>query len=112
MMRTRSGGWLGVRASWLTGPGVESAIAVVLEPASPPQLMPLLSRAHRLTPREADLVRLLVRGLSTSDLSGQLHISEHTVQDHLKSIFDKVGVRSRRELLAALMATPASSDAP
>jgi DNA-binding CsgD family transcriptional regulator len=57
-------------------------------------------------------VRLLVRGLSTSDLSSQLHISEHTVQDHLKSIFDKVGVRSRRELLAALQATTLRQDAP
>jgi DNA-binding CsgD family transcriptional regulator len=111
-LRTRSGGWLGVRASWLTGPGVEGAIAVVLEPPPAPQLMPLLARAHGLTAREADVVRLLIRGLSTSDLSGQLHISEHTVQDHLKSIFDKVGVRSRRELLAALVPAPRSGAAP
>jgi DNA-binding CsgD family transcriptional regulator len=109
-LRTRSGAWLGVRASWLTGMG--GAIAVVLEPPSTPQLMPLLARAHGLTAREAELVRLLIRGLSTSDLAGQLHISEHTVQDHLKSIFDKVGVRSRRELLPALVATRPSADAP
>jgi len=76
------------------------------------QLMPLLARVHRFTAREAELVRLLVRGLSTSELAGPLHVSEHTVQDHLKSIFDKVGVRSRRELLAALVATSLSNDAP
>jgi DNA-binding CsgD family transcriptional regulator len=110
-LRTRSGGWLGVRATWLSGPGMGDAIAVVLEPPSTPQLMPLLARAHRLTAREAEVVRLLIRGLSTSDLSGQLHISEHTIQDHLKSIFAKVGVRSRRELLPALVPAPPTADA-
>lgn len=105
-LRTRSGSWLGVRASWLTGPTVGGVIAVVLEPPPAPQLMPLLARAHGLTAREGELVRLLIRGLPTSELAHRLHISEHTVQDHLKSIFDKVGVRSRRELLVALMAAP------
>jgi DNA-binding CsgD family transcriptional regulator len=105
-LRSRSGTWLGLRASWLSGPGIGSAIAVVLEPPPAPQLMPLLARAHGLTAREGQLVRLLIRGLPTSELANQLHISEHTVQDHMKSIFDKVGVRSRRELLVAMMAVP------
>jgi DNA-binding CsgD family transcriptional regulator len=60
--------------------------------------------------RESELVRLLIRGLPTSELADQLHISEHTVQDHLKSIFDKVGVRSRRELLLAMTAAPPSRE--
>jgi DNA-binding CsgD family transcriptional regulator len=98
--------WLGLRASWLTGPAVGGAIAVVLEPPPAPQLMSLLARAHGLTARERELVRLLIRGLPTSELADQPHISEHTVQDHLKSIFHKVGVRSRRELLVAMMAAP------
>lgn len=48
-----------------------------------PEVLPLIARTHELTPREAELVRLVSRGLSTSELAARLHISEHTVQDHL-----------------------------
>jgi DNA-binding CsgD family transcriptional regulator len=49
-------------------------------------------------------LQLVARGLSTAEISEAFHISSNTVQDHLKSIFEKVGVRSRRELVGRLFA--------
>jgi DNA-binding NarL/FixJ family response regulator len=41
-----------------------------------------------------------MHGFSTEEISAALCVSLNTVQDHLKKIFDKVGVHSRRELVA------------
>ena len=46
----------------------------------------------------------LVAGLDTRALTERLFISRHTVQDHLKSIFPKIGIHSRRQLLASFNA--------
>jgi DNA-binding CsgD family transcriptional regulator len=51
---------------------------------------------------EEELVKLVVRGLSTTRISQMLFISEHTVHNHLRSVFEKVGVRSRGELVKRL----------
>jgi DNA-binding CsgD family transcriptional regulator len=99
-LRTGSGRWLIVHASRLSGAARANSIAVILEPAQPAEIAPVIVRAYDLTERERDVVQHVIRGLSTSEISELLFISANTVQDHLKAIFDKVGVRSRRELVA------------
>lgn len=98
---TLSGHWLVLHASRLAG-GDADRIAVVIEPARPHEIAPLLLAAYRLTKRERDVVGLCLAGASTEEIAARLYISSYTVQDHLKVVFEKVGVRSRRELVSRI----------
>ena len=75
-------------------------IAVIIEPAHPSTLAPLLLSSRGLTPREREVALLVLRGASTQAIAADLHLSAYTVKDHLKAIFDKLGVRSRRDLVS------------
>jgi DNA-binding CsgD family transcriptional regulator len=75
---------------------------IIIEPTKPEELLPFSMSAYGLSPREEELVKLVVRGLSTMRISRTLFISEYTVQNHLRSVFEKVGVRSRGELVKRL----------
>ncbi len=44
----------------------------------------------------------IARGGSTSEIAAELFLSPHTVRDHIKTVFEKVGVSSRGELVARL----------
>ena len=48
------------------------------------------------------MCREVIAGRSTTDIAGRLFVAATTVQDHLKSVFSKVGGRSRGELVARL----------
>jgi DNA-binding CsgD family transcriptional regulator len=58
--------------------------------------------AYGLTEREQQLTRLVLQGFSTSDIADRLVISVHTVQEHLKNIFAKTGMRARRDLVTKI----------
>ena len=98
-VRTESGTWLIVRGSTLVGEG-EACTAVTLQPAQRHDLAPLIADAYQLTERERAVTELIAQGLATNAIARRLRLSPWTVQDHLKSIFDKVGVSTRGELVA------------
>jgi DNA-binding NarL/FixJ family response regulator len=98
-VRTRSGHWLVVRGSML-GAGPDARAVVILEAARSPELAPLIAAAYGLTERERAVTQLVAQGLPTNDIGNRLHLSPYTVQDHLKAIFEKVGVSTRGELVA------------
>jgi DNA-binding CsgD family transcriptional regulator len=96
------GRWVSVRAARLGQPVPTSgaAIAVTIELANPAERADVFSRTHGLTTREAELVRHIIAGADTRGTARALGIAEHTVNDHLKSIFAKAGTNSRRQLIA------------
>jgi DNA-binding CsgD family transcriptional regulator len=102
-VRARSGRWLSLHAAQsedeLGRPGEQT---VVIAPAHPEEVAWLGVAAYALSPREEDVVKLVVGGLSTRQIADRLFIAEHTVQRHLSNIFEKVGVRSRRALVKQL----------
>ena len=95
---SRSGTWIVLHGTSLVASGSRRA-AVIVEPAHPARLAPLLMSAYGLTEREQEVTRLILRGDSTAEIAERLVVSPHTVQEHLKKIFEKTGVRSRRELV-------------
>jgi DNA-binding CsgD family transcriptional regulator len=95
---SRSGTWIVLHGTSLVGSGSRRA-AVIVEPAHPARITPLLMSAYGLTKREQEVTRLVLRGDSTAQIAERLVVSPHTVQEHLKKIFEKSGVRSRRELV-------------
>ncbi len=98
-VRTREGGWLVLHGTRMPA-GPAERLAVLIEPAGPPELWPMIADAYRLSRRERDITLLCLRGLSTAEMARALHVSPYTLQDQLKVIFDKVGVRARRALVA------------
>ena len=103
-LRDQSGRWLVLHASCLDGGAAEGTVAVVIEPAKSAEIAPIVIEAYGLSPRERDVVRALARGSSTPEIAGELFLSAHTVRDHIKSVFEKLGVSSRGELVAKLFA--------
>ena len=102
-LRTPGGHWLVMHGCVLEGAGAGGATAVVIEPARAPEIAPLIVEAYGLSAREREVARLVALGASTGEVARELVISPYTVQDHLKAIFDKVGVRSRADLTRRVM---------
>jgi DNA-binding CsgD family transcriptional regulator len=104
-VRIRRGTWLVCHASLLCdADDALTGVAVVIEPATAAEIAPIIVQAYDLTEREQQITRLIARGAGTAEIAEELFLSAHTVRDHVKAIFAKVGVSSRGELVARLFA--------
>lgn len=96
--------WVTARASRL-GPD----IAVSIEPSTTTERLDLLARTSALSQRETEVLNLLSIGLDTHQIADQLVVSEHTVNDHIKSLLAKSGVRTRQRLMSRVAGTDRSA---
>jgi len=73
------------------------------EPGHPPVTLtvagPRTPAAQSLTRRERQVARLAAQGYTAREIGSQLHIGKRTVETHLANAYDKLGVRSKRELV-------------
>jgi DNA-binding CsgD family transcriptional regulator len=113
------GFWLTLRAARLatsdlrrTRGQAPAGIVVTIEETSAAERLELYCLAAGLTPRERELVALLATGADTRAMARLMHLSEHTVQDHLKSIFTKTSTRDRVGLLSRALGTRRASSPP
>lgn len=99
-VKTRSGQWALVHASTMS----DGNITVIIEPAQAAEIAPIIVEAYDLSAREQQVTELVARGFNTNQIAAELVLSAHTVRDYVKTVFEKVGVTSRGELVAKLFA--------
>jgi DNA-binding CsgD family transcriptional regulator/GAF domain-containing protein len=102
-LRLASGHWLTVGAAALESAADDgNLIAVTLAPVAIAEREKIQLELYELTPREREVALLLTRAATNDEIARALWISRHTVKDHVKAIYAKVGVASRAELGARL----------
>lgn len=103
-MRDAGNSWVVLQASRLITGDDPQQMVVTVEPATTHDVATLLLAAYGVTAREREVCLEVLSGSPTADIARHLFISPHTVHDHLKSLYGKVGVGSRGELVARLAA--------
>lgn len=93
-----AGGQVRIEASPGGEPGLAAIVVAPVAPPAPPEI----PARWGLTPQEQAVVTELARGKSNARIAEALFVSAHTVEWHLRSVYGKLGVGSRQEVLAAL----------
>ena len=110
MLPGADGSWLLLDAARLSGP--RDLVAITIRRAGRSDVGELLLRAYRLTNRETQVALAVLRNETNQEIALALSITAWTVQDHLKAIFAKTGVRARRELAIKLFRPPTTRPTP
>ena len=107
-LRDEQGRWVLLHASAMSSPAVDGpggdTVAIVIESARRAEVASIIIDAYSLTPREREVLAAIARGASTAEIAAELFLSVHTVRDYVKTVFEKLGVSSRGELVARLFA--------
>ncbi|MDQ0617282.1 helix-turn-helix transcriptional regulator [Arthrobacter globiformis] len=103
-MRDAGGNWVVLQGSRLITGDDPGQMVVTVEPVTTRDLVSLLLAAYGATSREREVCLEVISGSTTAEMASHLFISPYTVHDHLKALFEKVGVGSRGELVAKLLA--------
>lgn len=98
-------GWVTVRADRIGSEGDprDRDIAVSIEPSTSAGRADMFARVHGLSRRETEVLHSLLAGSSSSDIARDLVVSEHTANDHVRSILRKVDAPTRQVLLARIL---------
>ena len=91
LSQASDGEWMALEVALLGG-AQDRGLVVAIRAATAEETFGLLCRAYGLTPRERQLVALIMEGRDTRGISQQLGISRYTVQEHATSVFEKTGV--------------------
>ena len=81
---------------------VASTQTLVVQPATTDQLLPAIAAWYDLTPRQLDVLNLLLQGHPVKQIARRLGLSPHTIEDYLKTLYRKTGTNSHQELIATL----------
>lgn len=94
-------GWLALHAQPLDGDPPKQ-FAITIQPATGAPLLSALTSWYGITPREQAVLDEICGGLTLKQIARRLHLSPHTVTDHLAAIYRKTAVTGRDELIARL----------
>ncbi len=101
--------FLVVRTRPMSGPA-GLFVGVRIDRFAPPHSLTGPAERFHISPRELQVLALLLDGAKLEEIAQKLHITSSTIQDHIKSMVDKTGTRNRTELIARVLGWESTSE--